>query len=439
MGVELHKDLLSSIGVDVERHAKMMGMGLAGYQAGFMSQPNRPRAMEYFDWFMSEIQAERIAEINALKAQKKPAVGTFCIFVPEEIVVGAGGACFGLCGGANPPIADAETELPRNICPLIKSAYGFKLQRTCAYTQSADFIYGETTCEAKKKTWELLGKHHPVHVMNIPHMKRERDLKMWQEEIKEFKEHIEEVSERKLSLAEMLNGVKLVNAKRDAMKRLDTLRGMYPDIMPISGKDALFISQVSFLDDPTRFTKKVNELCDELDERIKNRVSVFPENTPRIMVLGTPIAPPNWKLHTAVEGSGACIINEEGCIGHRYFKDNVDIEGVQSEDELYARLMQRYSKIDCACFTPNEGRTEKIIQMYKDRKADGVIYYTLSFCHTYNVESHLVTEALAKEGIPCLVIESDYSPEDAGQIKTRVEAFLESITFKQKAQAFANK
>ncbi len=82
MGVELHKDLLSSIGVDVERHAKMMGMGLAGYQAGFMSQPNRPRAMAYFDWFMSEIQAERIAEINALKAQKKPAVGTFCIFVP---------------------------------------------------------------------------------------------------------------------------------------------------------------------------------------------------------------------------------------------------------------------------------------------------------------------------------------------------------------------
>lgn len=147
---------------------------------------------------------------------------------------------------SNPPIADAETELPRNICPLIKSAYGFKLQHTCAYTQSADFIYGETTCEAKKKTWELLGKHHPVHVMNIPHMKREKDLKMWQEEIKEFKEHIEEVSERKLSLAEMLEGVKLINAKRDAMKRLDTLRGMHPDIMPISGKDALFISQMSF-------------------------------------------------------------------------------------------------------------------------------------------------------------------------------------------------
>jgi benzoyl-CoA reductase/2-hydroxyglutaryl-CoA dehydratase subunit BcrC/BadD/HgdB len=439
MGVELHKDLLGNIGVDVERHAKMMGAGLEAYKAGFMSQPNRPKAMAYFDWFMSEIQGERIAEINALRAAKKPAVGTFCIFVPEEIVTGAGGACYGLCGGSNATVADAETELPRNICPLIKSAHGFKLQRTCAYTQSSDFIYGETTCEAKKKTWEILNKHHPVHVMNIPHMKREKDLKMWQEEIKEFKEHIEEVTEKKLSLEEMLNGVKIINAKRAALQRLDALRGMNPKVMPISGKDALFITQMGFLDDPVRYTKKVNELCDELELRVQEGVSVFPANTPRIMVLGTPLAPPNWKLHTAVEGTGGAIINEESCIGHRYYKDNVDVEGVQNEDEFYARLMERYSKIDCACFTPNTGRTEKIIQMYKDRKADGVIYYTLSFCHTYNVESYLVTEALAKEGIPCLVIESDYSPEDAGQIKTRVEAFLESISFKQKAQAFANK
>jgi len=439
MGVELHKDLLESIHVDVERHAKMMGMGLEGYKTQFMSQVNRPKAMEYFNWFMSEIQGQRIAEINKLRSEKKPAVGAFCIFVPEEIVVGAGGVCYGLCGGSNATVADAESELPRNICPLIKSAYGFKLQRTCAYTQSADFICGETTCEAKKKTWELLNNHHPVHVMHVPHMKRERDLAMWQEEIKEFKERIESVTGKELTLAEMLKGVEIINAKRAALLRLDALRSQNPDVMPISGKDALFILQMGSMDDVVRYTQNVNNVCDELEERLQKGISVFPKNTPRLMVLGTPIAIPNWKLHTAIETSGGCVINEESCTGHRYYKDNVNIEGVTSEDDLYARLIERYAKIDCACFTPNTGRVEKIVQMYKDRKADGVIYYTLSFCHTYNVESHLVTEALAKEGIPCLVIESDYSPEDAGQIKTRVEAFLESIAFKQKAQAFANK
>ena len=436
MGVEAHKPLLESIGVDVERHAKMMGMGFGAYQNLFMSQENRPKSMEYFDWFMSEIQGERIAEINALRVQKKPAVGTFCIFVPEEIVTGAGGACYGLCGGSPATIADAETELPRNICPLIKSAHGFKLQRTCAYTQSSDFIYGETTCEAKKKSWEILNQHHPVHVMNIPHMKREKDLALWQEEIKEFKEHIEEVTGEPLSLEAMKEGVRIINEKRAALQRLDKLRGMSPEIMPISGKDALFVVQMGFLDDPERYTQKVNALCDELEERVSQNISVFPKKTPRLIVLGTPFAPPNWKLHHAVETTGGAIINEESCIGHRYFKDNVNLDGIENEDELYKALMERYSQIDCACFTPNEGRIEKILQMVKERKADGVIYYTLSFCHTYNVESKLVLDAMEKAGIPALAIESDYSPEDAGQIKTRVEAFMESITFHQKAREF---
>ena len=436
MGIEEHKDLLSNIGVDVEKHAKMMSAGLESYKKQFLSQSNRPKGMEYFDWFMSEIQGERIAEINRLRSQKKPAVGTFCIFVPEEIIVGAGGACYGLCGGSPATIPDAESELPRNICPLIKSAHGFKLQRTCAYTQSSDFIYGETTCEAKKKTWEILNKHHPVHVMNIPHMKREKDLKMWSEEIREFKEHIEEVIGKKLTLEEMKNGTKIINEKRDALQRLDALRGMNPDVIPISGKDGLFITQMGFLDDPVRYTQKVNQLCDELDERVKNKISVFEKDTPRLMVLGTPFAPPNWKLHTAVESTGGAIINEESCIGHRYYKDNVDLENVENEETFIERLMQRYSKVDCACFTPNTPRIDKILKMYKDRQADGMIYYTLSFCHTYNVEAHLVTQALEKEGIPCLVIESDYSAEDIGQIKTRVEAFLESLAFKKKAKKF---
>ena len=430
------KQVLEKINVDVKRHSKMMKAAYGAYENLFMSQKNRPKAMEYFDWFMKEFQGERIVEIDKVKQQGKPAIGTFCIFVPEEIVVGAGGACFGLCGGSQMPIADAETELPRNICPLIKSAHGFKLQRTCAFTQSSDFIYGETTCEAKKKTWEILNKHHKTHVMYIPHMKREQDLKTWKNEVKEFKKHIEEVIGRDLSYEEMVEGIEIINRKRDALLRLDKLRGFNKEVMPISGKDALFVVQASFIDEPVRFTEKVNLLCDELEERLSNNVSVYEKDTPRLMVLGTPFALPNWKLHAAVEDSGGVIINEESCIGHRYYKDNVNLENIKDEESLMDELVDRYSKVDCACFTPNEGRVEKIIQMYKDRKADGVIYYTLSFCHTYNVESFLVKEKLAEAGIPCLTIESDYSAEDVGQIKTRVEAFLESISFQQKAKKF---
>ncbi len=433
---EKYTQMYKELGMDIEKHNELLNALMQIYPEFFLKQDNRPKEMEYFDYVMSEIHGKRIEEILKKKKQGKPLVGTFCIFVPEEIVVGADGACYGLCGGADFSIPDAERDLPRNICPLIKSAYGFKVQRTCPYTQSSDFIYGETSCEAKKKTWELLNELHPTHVMHIPQMKREKEKELWKSEVYDFKKHIEKVIDRELTFEELKKGIEIINKKREAMQRLDRLRGMYPDVVPISGKDGLLINQISFYDDPERFTKKVHELCDELEERIKDKKSVVSKETPRIMVIGTPMAPPNWKLHHIVETTGGVIINEEACIGHRYYKDNIDVENAKTIDDLMDRMLERYMKIDCACFTPNDERIEKIIQMYKERKADGIIYYSLSFCHTYNVESKKVIDRLQAENIPVLKIESDYSMEDVGQIKTRVEAFLESVSFRKQANSF---
>lgn len=435
MSYEQYHSLWNKLGIDTQKITAGVDGAIKRHEEVFLTQSNRPSKMEYFDEFWRNLQTGRIAELDKLKEQGKPLVGTFCIFVPEETVVAAGGACYGLCSGSPASIPEAEKELPRNICPLIKSAHGFKLLKMCGYTQSADFIYGETTCEAKKKTWEVLNTHHPVHVMQIPQKKDEKSMVLWGKEVEEFNAHIEEVAGRELSFEEMKNATEIINAKRAALRRLDKLRGMYPDIVPISGKDGLLISQISFVDEPIRFTEMLNELCDELEKRVSQKSGVFDSDTARLMVLGTPFAAPNWKLHHIVETSGGAIINEESCIGHRYYKDDVELDGVGTKVELTAKMMQRYKKIDCACFTPNEERIQKIVSMFKERQADGVIYYTLSFCHTYNVESFLVEKALKAEGIPYLAIESDYSPEDAGQIKTRVEAFIESVKAKKQAKA----
>lgn len=434
MGYEQYHELWNKLGIDTQKITAGVEGAIKRHEEVFLTQTNRPAAMGYFDNFWRNLQTGRIAELNVLKEQGKPLVGTFCIFVPEESVVAAGGACYGLCSGSPASIPEAEKELPRNICPLIKSAHGFKMLKMCGYTQSADFIYGETTCEAKKKTWEVLSTHHPVHVMQIPQKKDEKSMILWSKEVEEFNAHIEEVVGRELSLEELKSGVTIINAKRAALRRLDKLRGN-PNNTPISGKDGLLVSQISFVDEPVRFTEALNALCDELDIRAANGVGVFDDESVRLMVLGTPFAAPNWKLHQVVENSGAAIINEESCIGHRYYKDDVELDGVSTKEELTAKMMERYKKIDCACFTPNEERIQKIVSMFKEREADGVIYYTLSFCHTYNVESFLVEKALKSEGIPYLAIESDYSPEDTGQIKTRVEAFVESVKIRKSAKA----
>jgi benzoyl-CoA reductase/2-hydroxyglutaryl-CoA dehydratase subunit BcrC/BadD/HgdB len=422
--VKSNTDLWEKIGMDVARFSGMPAMLTTAYTNIFLSQKNRPEGMTYFDGMIENLHTGRIQEIVAAKEGGKPVIGTFCVYVPEELIVAAGGVCVGLCGGAQGSIADAEKILPRNICPMVKSAFGFKVGKLCPYFQVVDLVYGETTCDAKKKTWELLDRYVPTHVMEIPQMKRERDKTLWVEEVKDFKTAVDKITGKETDFDDIAAAIGTINAKRAALQRLNSLRHHNPS--PISGKDMLLIEQIAFYDEPVRFARKVNELCDELQQRIKDAVAVAPKGTPRIMVSGTPMALPNWKLHNIIETSGAVVVNEESCIGTRYYKDLID-EGSKTVEQQLERLTERYMKIDCSCFTPNDDRIDQVLLEYKQSGAQGIIDYCLQFCHTYNIEAVKLREACEKNGIPFMAIESDYSPDDVGQLQTRVEAFIEQI------------
>lgn len=410
--------------MDVERFMNVPPMLTQAFTNVFLSQKNRPKTMAYFDEMVSNMFTVRIKEMVAAREEGRPVIGTFCVYVPEEIILAADGVCVGLCGGSQGSIADAEKILPRNICPMVKSAFGFKVGRICPFFQAVDFVYGETTCDAKKKTWELLDQYVPTHVMEIPQMKRERDKQLWIEEVKDFKKAVEERAGKQISEDDLKTAISKMNAKRQAMQRLNALR--HHDPSPISGRDMLLVQQIAFYDIPERFTAKVNELCDELEFRNAHNDFIAPKGTPRIMVSGTPMALPNWKLHNIIENAGAVVVNEESCIGTRYYKDIIATDGA-GMNEMLEKLTERYMKIDCSCFTPNDDRIDQIIKEYRASGAQGIIDYCLQFCHTYNVEAVKLRQACEKEGIPFMAIESDYSPEDVGQLQTRVEAFLEQI------------
>jgi len=422
--VKAYPELWQSLDMDVERFDKARLMLGEIYEKSYLQQKNRPAKMAYFDNMIAEIHGGRIKELMAAKAEGRPIIGTFCVYIPEEIVLAAGGICVGLCGGSQGSVPDAEKTLPRNICPMVKSAFGFKAGRICPYFQVVDFVYGETTCDAKKKTWEILDKMVPTYVMEIPQRKKPRDIALWNEEVKDFKAKVEEVAGKTISEEDLTAAIKTMNNKRQALQRLNSLRHHVPS--PISGKDGLLVEQIAFYDEPVRFSQKVNELCDELVDRINQEVAVPAKNAIRVMVAGTPMALPNWKIHNLVEGAGAVIVNEESCIGTRYFKDLVD-ESVSGMDEMLAALTDRYKEIDCSCFTPNDERIAQVIKEYRDSGAHGIINYSLQFCHTYNIEEIRIREACEQEGIPYIFIESDYSLEDMGQLQTRIEAFLEQI------------
>jgi benzoyl-CoA reductase/2-hydroxyglutaryl-CoA dehydratase subunit BcrC/BadD/HgdB len=380
--------------------------------------------MEYLDFVLSEVHGLRIKELQEAKAQGRKVIGTFCVFVPEELVLAADAVCVGLCAGAEIGKEAAEKILPRNTCALIKSFVGFKLSRLCPFIESCDLVVGETTCDGKKKAYEIFDEYAPVYVMEIPQMKQACDRELWKAEIRRFKERIEKVTGKEITAARLKEAIKLVNNRRRVLQRLNRLRAAVPT--PISGRDALLINQISFYDDPVRFTAKISELCDELEKRVKAAEGVAPSGTPRLMLSGCPMAVPNWKLPFIVESSGAVIVGEESCIGTRNIRDLVD-ESADTLEEMLDALVDRYMRIDCACFTPNKERLKNVVSMAKDLKVKGVIHFALNFCQPYAIEAFKVGKALEEAGIPMLGIETDYSMEDVEQLKTRVEAFLEMV------------
>ena len=422
---EDYRGMWRDLGLDLAAHDVLLGVLGNAYRDIFLSQKNRPEGMAYFDFVMSEVHGLRIRELLDEKKSGRKIIGSYCVFVPEEIVLAANATLVGLCSGADFAMEEVERLLPRNTCPLIKSSFGFKLGRVCPYLESADMVVGENTCDGKKKAYETLGGLvGNLHVMDLPQVKSVQGRALLKAEYERFRAAAEKLTGVPVTAETLKKAIKTVNAKRAAIHRLSSLRKADP--APISGLDALLANQVFFYDNPARFTDSVNGICDELERRIAEKKGAFPGKTPRILLSGCPQAVPNWKLPFLVETSGAVIVGEESCVGERGTRNLTDDSG-ETVEEMMEAIVDRYFQVDCAIFTPNPDRLGHIREMAAACGADGVIHYGLQFCQPYLMESIPVETALEKEGIPTLRIETDYGMEDAGQLKTRIQAFIEQL------------
>lgn len=422
---ENYQSMWTELGLDLEKHDALLQVLAQTYNDIFSAQKNRPETMSYFDFVMGEVHGLRIRELLDEKKAGRKIIGSYCVFVPEEIALAARATLIGLCSGADFATEEVEKLLPRNTCALIKSSFGFKLGKVCPYLESADMIVGENTCDGKKKSYEsfrdLVGN---LYIMDLPQVKSDQGRELLRTEYFRFKESVEELTGVAITAESLREAIRTVNAKRAAMHRLSRLRRYDP--APISGLDALLANQIFFYDNPERFTRSVNAICDELEQRVQDKIGAFPPKTVRILLSGCPQAIPNWKLPAIVERSGAVIVGEESCVGERGCRNLTDDSG-SSVDEMMEAIVDRYFTIDCAIFTPNGERIDHIREMADTCKADGVIHYGLQFCQPYLMEAIPVEKALERESIPCLRIETDYSMEDAGQLSTRVEAFIEQL------------
>lgn len=424
MAVDRHP-MWKELGMDLETHDQLCEALPAAFGDVFLSQENRPEAMAFWDMVAADVHGIRPAELVEAQKNGQKVFGTFCTYVPDEVVVACNGIVTGLCGGSQFWVPDGEKYLPADMCPLIKASLGARMGRTCPFFRIVDEIVGETTCDGKKKMYEILATDVPMHIMELPQMKRPKDIDAFVDEIALFGKNVEEVTGKQLTVENLADAIRIINNRRRALQRVYETR-KNPDIIPISGTDALLMMQIAFFDDPVRCAEMAGKLADELEQRLADGVSVFPKGTKRILLTGTPLAIPNWKLHHIIETSGAAIVCEENCTGTKFFTNLVDESQTTLEGQFHA-LAERYMKINCACFTPNTARIDEVLQLARDYQVDGVINTNLKFCTTFKTEAPALEKVLEDNGIPVLDIETDYTDNDAEQLRTRVEAFVEML------------
>ena len=350
-------------------------------------------------------------------------VGMFCSYTPYEIFDAAGIACVGLCGTSNEPIADAEKVLPKNLCPLIKSSYGFAYTQKCPYTYFCDFIVGETTCDGKKKMFELLNDIKETYVLHLPQsQKRAYAKEIWYQEVKLLKEYIEQKYGIEITDEKLREAARKRNELRKTQLELYTMQGMVPPAMKASElMSSLAQGVFNFGVDAQHASYKAKlESAKAAYEAGERPVS---EKAKRILLTGCPSTGVIQKVGMTIENNGGVIVCLDDCGGERTQKMLVD----ENADDILRAISDRYLEIHCSVMTTNEGRIENTKAMCEKYKVDGVVEMVLQACHTFNVEANYMQRMCEEEGIPYMKLETDYSTTDSGQIETRLAAFIEML------------
>lgn len=374
---------------------------------------------------MPDKKKEGFLKMRKLKESGKNVVGTFCTYTPKEVMYAAEIVPVGLCGVDNLHVADAEVDLPANLCPLIKSSYGNALTDSCPYFYFSDMILGETTCDGKKKMYEILNKEiKETYIMMLPQSyDLESGVRYYMSEIERFIKKLEsrfnvEITEEKLRKA-----IHESNEDRKHFAKLLKMGELIP--APFKGLDMINILQnYDFC-----FTRnEKNEMVDraiETAESVYERIRYDEEmrRRPRILLTGGPNAGLRQKVVKVFDDNNADIVVTDSCNGIKEKLDMID----ETLPPIEA-LAKKYIQVPCSVMTQNDRRIESLGKLIDDYHIDGVFEVNLQACHTFQIESRRIEKYVTEvKKLPYSKISTDYSNDDKGQINTRINAFLEML------------
>jgi benzoyl-CoA reductase/2-hydroxyglutaryl-CoA dehydratase subunit BcrC/BadD/HgdB len=361
----------------------------------------------------------RLKELQKAKKAGKKIIGIFCTQVPEELIYASGSIPIRLCAGSFASQKLGEELFPRDSCPLLKSSLGFAAADE-PYISLCDAIVIPATCDGKKKLAEALDEYRPVWALSVPHCKdRPQDKRQFLSEVRLLKGRLEKLTKKRITDKALYAAISLLNDRTDAMRAFRAQREREPSV--ISGCASQLVAQSVFFDDIKRWTAETQTLCNRLAKK---------EGKPcraRILLTGSPTIIPNLKVPLIVEDLGSTVVIEQSC-GTEHSSDPV----IDEDREPLSAIAERYLMPSyCPCFVKGEDRIDRLLDLIGRYKVDGVINHTLRLCLPFDVESIKLRDVLSQKRIPFLSINTDYSKEDIGQLKTRIEAFFEMIEAKR--------
>ncbi len=369
---------------------------------------HRVRALDRFD----RMFGNALEYARAAKAAGRKIVSMFCEFTPRELVLAAGAVPVSACGGSYETALAAERDLPAGLCPLIKSSYGFALEKASPFFELSDLVVAETTCDGKKKMFELLGGFKPMAVLELPQKPDdESGFRHWLSELAGLRRRLEDLTGAEITDERLREAIRLMNRERALRRKIARLAGR-----GLTGREVLAAKNV---------ISGIPEDLKAYEDILAEAAAAEPDlpTRPRILMTGVPMPYGAEKVIDIIEEAGATVVAQENCTGLKPLTEDVSEEG----DPLEA-IARKYFHLPCSCMTPNTGRLNLVDDLIREFKPDGIVDLVWQSCLTYDVESEVLKRHLERRhGLPALKIVTDYSPSDVPQLRLRVEAFLSML------------
>lgn len=373
---------------------------------------------------LEQLSKDRIKELVQAKKNGAKIIEFNGTYIPDEIIRAAGAETYLALRGGEPEPTDAVLDyMLRFMNPLARSLAGFVELGLDPITPISDILITQQTDNHIGRISELMEfKGYNIGKVGIPaDWKTDGADKYYETSLKKMVAQVEEITGKSVDWEEAKANFAKSNKINDLLRQINELRKQ--DNPPIGLNDVIHLHHYSFIVDADVMIEKLEALI----EKISGTTGNF-EGAPRILFAGRVIALGDYTVPRLFEESGACIVAEQFDEGYRVLEKDIDVD---AEDLVAEFAKNRYvDTLPLSVMQPSwKQRLEYIKKLIKEYRIDGIVWYQLVFDEIYDMEYTCMAQALEKEGIPMLKLESsyEYSRESMGPLATRIESFIESV------------